>query len=188
MATMAMEQRKRIHPHKFTLWVAIASILMMFAGLTSAYIVKRNQANWFTFDLPKVLWYSTVVIIVSSVTIWMAERQFKQREMMAYRRLLTVTFLLGLLFVALQVIGFTTMWKNGLTLQKNVSISFLYIIVGLHAVHVLGGVVALMVMFAKAFSRKVRNYNSVPVEVMSTYWHFVDILWIYLLVFLLMIR
>ena len=185
---MAMEQRKRIHPHKFTLWVAIASILMMFAGLTSAYIVKRNQANWFTFELPKVLWYSTAAIIASSITMWIAERKFKQREMQSYRTFITVTFLLGLLFIALQVIGFLTLTKSGLPLQKNVSVSFLYVIVGLHAVHVLGGVVALMVIFIKAFSRKVRTYNIVPVEVMSTYWHFVDILWIYLLVFLMMIR
>jgi cytochrome c oxidase subunit III len=161
---------------------------MMFAGLTSAYIVKRNQANWFTFELPQVLWYSTAAIVASSVTMWIAERKFKQREMQAYRTFITVTFLLGLLFVALQTLGFITLTKSGLTLQKNVSVSFLYVIVGLHALHVLGGVIALMIMFLKAFSRKVRTYNTVPVEVMSTYWHFVDILWIYLLVFLLMIR
>ncbi len=188
MSTVVMEQRKKIHPHKFTLWVAIASILMMFAGLTSAYIVKRNQVNWFSFEIPLAFWYSTAVILLSSVTIWLAERKFKKREMAAYRGLLTATFILGLLFILLQVIGFITLAKSGLTLQKNVSISFLYVIVGLHAVHVIGGVVALLVIFAKAFSKSVRSYNTVPVEVMSTYWHFVDFLWIYLLVFLLMVR
>ena len=188
MDTVIMTQQKRIHPHKFTLWVGIASILMMFAGFTSAYIVKRNQANWFSFELPKVLWYSTAVIIISSITMMLAERRFKNREMQAYRGLITATFLLGILFVALQVIGFVTLSKNGLPLQKNVSVSFLYIIVGVHAVHVLGGIIALMVIFLRAFSSKIRNYNAVPVEVMSTYWHFVDFLWIYLLIFLLMIR
>ncbi|MFT3681926.1 MAG: heme-copper oxidase subunit III [Ferruginibacter sp.] len=188
MGVTVMEQRRKIHPHKFTLWVAIASMLMMFAGFTSAYIVKRNQAGWFTFEIPTVLWYSTAVIILSSITMWMAERKFKQREMQAYRGLLTATFLLGLLFVALQTIGFVSLTKNGLPLQKSVSVSFLYIIVGVHALHVVGGIIAMLVIFIKAFSRKVRTYNIVPVEVMSTYWHFVDILWIYLLVFLLMIR
>ena len=187
MAIMAMEQRKRIHPHKFTLWVAIGSMLMMFMGFTSAYIIKRNQANWFTFELPKVLWYSTAVIIISSVTMWLAEKKFKQREMQAYKGLITVTFLLGLLFLALQVVGFFSLYSQGLTLQRN-SVAFLIVIAGAHAAHVLGGVIALMVIFIKAFSRKIRTYNAVPVEVMSTYWHFVDILWIYLLVFLLMIR
>ena len=85
MSTVVMEQRKRIHPHKFTLWVGIASIVMMFAGLTSAYIVKRNQANWVTFDLPVMFWYSTAIIIISSLTLYMSHQAFKQREMAKYR-------------------------------------------------------------------------------------------------------
>jgi cytochrome c oxidase subunit 3 len=188
MSTVAMEQRKKIHPHKFTLWVAIASLLMMFAGLTSAYIVKRNQANWMSFELPLAFWYSTAIMIASSITMWLAQRRFKNRDVPAYRKLITVTVVLGLLFVVLQAVGFYTLTKNGLPFNKNVSIDFLYVIVGLHAAHVVGGVIALVVMFAKAFSRSVRNYNIVPVEVMATYWHFVDFLWIYLLIFLLMIR
>ena len=188
MNTVVMEQRKRIHPHKFTLWVGIASIIMMFAGLTSAYIVKRNQVNWTTFELPAMFWYSTAVIIISSVTLVMARNSFKHREMGKYRRLVVTTLLLGVLFVALQVFGFISLWENGITLKGNVSFSFLYVIVGLHAVHVIGGIIALIVLFAKAFSSKVRTYNIVPIEVISTYWHFVDVLWIYLLIFLLMIR
>jgi len=188
MSTVVMEQRKKIHPHKFTLWVAIASILMMFAGLTSAYIVKRNQVNWLSFELPLAFWYSTAAMIASSITMWLAQKKFKSREVPAYRSLITATFVLGLVFVALQVIGFVTLAKNGLPMQKNVAVSFLYVIVALHGAHVIGGLVALLVMFVKAFSRSVRNYNAVPVEVMATYWHFVDFLWIYLLVFLLAIR
>ena len=183
-----MEQRKKIHPHKFTLWVAIASILMMFAGLTSAYIVRRNMANWVTFELPIAFWYSTAVIIASSITVWLAQQKFKNREMSAYRSLITATFILGLLFVALQIVGFVGLAKVGLALGRNPSVDFLYVIVGLHALHVIGGLVALLVIFIKAFSKSVRSYNSVPVEVMATYWHFVDFLWIYLLIFLLMIR
>jgi cytochrome c oxidase subunit III len=184
----AMQQQKRIHPHKFIMWIAIGSILMMFFGFTSAYIVKRNQANWFSFQLPLVFWYSTAAIILSSITIWLAEKRFKQRQMAQYRGLITATFILGILFVVLQVIGFASMTKNGLPLQKNVSVSFLYVIVGVHALHVVGGIIALMVLFAKAFSSKIKNYDIVPVQVMGTYWHFVDFLWIYLLIFLLAIR
>ena len=188
MNTVVMEQRKRIHPHKFTLWVGVASIIMMFAGLTSAYIVKRNQANWTSFELPVMFWYSTAVIVMSSVTLLMAHSAFRKREMAKYRNLVVITLLLGMLFITLQIFGFVQLWENGMTLQKNVSFSFLYVIVGLHALHVIGGVIALIVLFAKAFSSKVRSYNIVPIEVISTYWHFVDVLWIYLLVFLLMIR
>jgi len=188
MSTVAMEQRKKIHPHKFTLWVGIGSLLMMFAGLTSAYIVKRNQANWQTFDLPQFFWYSTAAIIVSSVTIILAERAFKQREMKKYRNLLVATLVLGVLFIVFQLLGFQQLWAKQVTLTGNVSYSFMYVIVLLHAAHVVGGLVALLVLFAKAFSKKTRTYNSVPVELVSTYWHFVDILWIYLLLFLIMIR
>ncbi|MEO5892713.1 MAG: heme-copper oxidase subunit III [Ferruginibacter sp.] len=188
MSTVVMEQRKRIHPHKFTLWVGVASIVMMFAGLTSAYIVKRNQANWVTFELPVMFWYSTVVIIISSVTLYLSHQAFKQREMSRYRTLVVTTLLLGIVFVLMQGIGFNQLWEKGFTLKKNVSFSFLYVIVGLHALHVIGGVIALIVLFAKAFSGRVRNYDIVPLEVISTYWHFVDALWIYLLIFLLMIR
>ena len=188
MELVMTEQRKKIHPHKFTLWIAIGSITMMFAGLTSAYIIKRNQPNWFEFDLPVTFWYSTAVIVASSVTIWLAVRAFREKAMAKYRQMLMATFFLGILFIGLQVTGFVQLWKQGITLTKNVSISFLYPIIGLHAVHVIGGVIALLIMFLKAFSRKQKTYSAVPVELISTYWHFVDLLWIYLLFFLLMIR
>ncbi len=188
MATVAMEKKQRLHPHKFTLWVGIASILMMFAGLTSAYIVKRNQVNWQTFDLPIAFWYSSAIVLLSSGTMILALRSFKEREMSKYRMLMASTMILGVIFIALQILGFQQLWHKGITLQGNVSYSFLYIIVGLHALHVLGGVIALIVMSLLAFSTKKRSYSSIPVEVMSTYWHFVDILWLYLLVFLLMIK
>ena len=188
MSTVAIEQRKKIHPHKFTLWVGSGSLLMMFAGLTSAYIVKRNQANWQTFDLPQFFWYSTVAILLSSATIFLAEKAFKRREMKKYRSLVIVTLVLGALFITFQVLGFQQLWAKQITLTANVSYSFMYVIVSLHAAHVVGGLIALLVLFAKAFSTKTRTYDSIPVELVSTYWHFVDILWIYLLLFLIMIR
>lgn len=181
-------QRNKMHPHKFTLWVGIGSIVMMFAGLTSAYIVKRNQAGWVGYELPKAFWYSTLFILLSSVSVHLAVKAFKKREMLRYRNLLLFTLALGVLFIATQYIGFSEFWKIGNTLQANVSFSFLYVIVGLHALHVAGGIIALLFMTLKTFSRKKRIYSTVPAELMATYWHFVDILWVYLLVFLMMIR
>ena len=188
MSIVVMEQRKKIHPHKFTLWVGLGSIVMMFAGLTSAYIVKRNQANWTSFELPVLFWYSTAVIIASSAVLYFSSRAFSTREMAKYRTGVSVTVLLGVLFIVLQVMGFQQLWAKGITLQANVSYSFLYVIVGLHAAHIIGGIVALLILYANAFSKKIKNYDSVPVELVSTYWHFVGILWVYLLIFLLMIR
>ena len=179
-------ERNRIHPHKFTLWVAMGSIIMMFAGLTSAYVVKRNQSNWQEFKLPSVFWISTLAILISSVTIHLAVKSFKAREMGRYKTMITATLVLGLLFAALQIAGFNALHKEGiqiLGIGSNASASFLGIITGLHILHVLGGVIALTVVFIRAFSIKNKQYSSIPVEIVSTYWHFVDVLWIYLFIF-----
>jgi cytochrome c oxidase subunit 3 len=181
------QQRKRIHPHKFTLWVAIGSIIMMFAGLTSAYIVKSNQSAWQSIEMPKVFWFSTGTIVLSSLLMQMALRSFKQRDMNRYRLLIAATFVLGVVFVILQWIGFSQLWNEGVQFKgSSGGGQFLYVIAGLHAVHVLGGVIALMIMFIKSFFGTTKLYGSVPVEMMATYWHFVDVLWIYLLVFFIL--
>jgi cytochrome c oxidase subunit III len=182
------EQRKKIHPHKFTLWVGLGSIIMMFAGLTSAYIVKRQQPGWTTFDIPRAFWYSTGVILVSSLTVQMALKAFSEREMIRYRNLITLTAMLGTLFVILQWVGFRHIWNSGVTLKGSGAGQFLYVIAGLHALHVLGGIVALFIMLIKAFGSRIRSYNRVPVELMSTYWHFVDLLWLYLFIFFICIN
>jgi len=182
------DQRKKIHPHKFTLWVALGSIIMMFAGLTSAYIVKRNMGAWTSFPFPRAFWYSTAVILLSSLTVQMALRAFKEREMQRYRNQITATAVLGVLFVCLQWIGFRSIWNSGITLHGSGAGQFLYVIAGLHALHVLAGVVALIVMFIRAYSARIRNYDSTPVELMSTYWHFVDLLWLYLFFFFMSIN
>jgi cytochrome c oxidase subunit 3 len=187
MNTVSLEQKKRMHPHKFTLWVAIGSIVMMFAGLTSAFIVKSNQTNWVPVDIPVVFWLSTAVIIGSSLTVQMALRSFKQRGMQEYRLLIGLTLLLGIAFVVLQWMGFQQLWEQNITFKGGGAGQFLYVIFGLHAIHVLGGVVTLFVMFIKAFVGKTKLYSSVPVEVAATYWHFVDLLWLYLLIFFLVI-
>ena len=178
---------KKIHPHKFTMWVAIASIVMMFAGLTSAFIVKSNQVGWKTIDMPKIFWMSTLAIIASSITLQMALRSFKQREMSKYRLFMGFTLVLGVLFVFLQWEGFQQLWAQKITFKGSGAGQFLYVIFGLHALHVIAGVISLIIIFIKAFVGKVKLYSSVPVEVMATYWHFVDLLWIYLLVFFIII-
>ncbi|MBK5269858.1 MAG: cytochrome c oxidase subunit 3 [Bacteroidia bacterium] len=160
---------------------------MMFAGLTSAFIVKSNQAGWQEITVPKVFWISTTVIIISSIAIQMALRSFKHREMNQYRLLIGLTLLLGSVFVFLQWMGFQELWAQNITFKGSGAGQFLYVIFGLHALHVIGGVITLIVMFIRAFFGKTKLYSSVPVEVAATYWHFVDILWIYLLVFFIVI-
>jgi len=186
MAAMASPERRRMHPHKFVLWVALGSIIMMFAGLTSAYIVRRNQANWLEFSLPPVFWYSTAVILFSSLTMHLALKAFKARLMARYKTLITITALLGVLFATLQGFGFYYLKGHGVLLigqGSNPAASFIAVITGLHVLHVLGGVIALLVIFIRAYSARVKSYNVTRVELVSTYWHFVDVLWIYLFIF-----
>ena len=187
MATIVSNERKRIHPHKFTLWVAMGSIIMMFAGLTSAYLVRRAQANWLSFQLPPVFWISTLVILVSSLTIHLSLKSFKARAMSRYRLLITITAALGVVFAVLQYSGFNYLYSHGVQVfgeGSNPAASFLGVIIGLHALHVIGGVIALLVIFFNAYRIKIKSYNATPIEIVSTYWHFVDILWIYLFIFL----
>lgn len=186
MATVSEQQRRKIHPHKFALWVAMASILMMFAGFTSAYIVKSNDANWLEFSLPPVFWYSTVVILLSSVTVHLAMLAFRARNMARYRSLITLTSILGVAFIILQWSGFSYLQRHGVHLigsYSNASASFLGVITGVHMLHVLGGIIVLAVMLVRAYNSRKKNYSSIGIEVASTYWHFVDAIWLYLFIF-----
>jgi cytochrome c oxidase subunit 3 len=186
MSEVISEQKRKIHPHKFTLWVAIGSILMMFAGLTSAYIVKRSQASWLMIEIPMMFWYSTATILASSVTVQLALKALKKREMINYKRLLVVTAVLGVLFIVLQIAGFRQFAAQDIRLVgagSNASYSFLLAISGLHGIHVLGGVVALAVTVIRALNSSTKSYSTVPLEIVATYWHFVDALWIYLFIF-----
>jgi cytochrome c oxidase subunit 3 len=108
--------------------------------------------------------------------------------MSSYKQLITLTALLGIAFAVCQVIGFSEMKNHGLTLDSTVSASFIYVIVGAHILHVLGGVIVLLILFARAYRTRIRTYSAVPIEVASTYWHFVDGLWIYLLIFFSLAR
>jgi cytochrome c oxidase subunit 3 len=187
MEQVMTQKNQKMHPHKFTLWVAMGSITMMFAGFTSAYIVKSNMAGWEPVQMPSIFYLSTLLILASSGTIFLAKKQFQQREMSKYRLLVTATAVLGLLFTITQYWGFAELWGQKVTFSESVAGSFFYIISGVHALHVLGGVIALLVIFFRAFSSKTRYYSTTPIEVVSIYWHFVDVLWLYLFVFFILV-
>lgn len=193
-------QRKKIHPQKFAMWVAIASIAMMFAGFTSGYMVRKAQDNWRIFHMPAIFWASTVCIILSSITLMMGVKAFKNRRMQQYRLLLTSTLLLGVLFGVCQAFGFYQLYHQPqvinisgtigqgmmpVRVDGNPSESFLFIITGMHLLHIVGGIVALLFVFFRAYRVRVKEYNATGLEIVATYWHFVDILWIYLFVFFL---
>lgn len=195
---VVMKERRRIHPQKFMMWVAMASMSMAFAGLTSGYMVREAQGNWRYYHLPPVFTYSTVVIAISSLTMFLGIKAFKKREMPKFQVLITTTLLLGILFGVLQYAGFYQLYHqlqqvriNGQVLNEsstvqlngNPSESFLFIIAGLHLLHLAGGIVALLFVFFRTFRKHVKTYNATGLEIAGTYWHFVDALWIYLFVF-----
>lgn len=179
--------KKKIHPQKFALWIAMASIAMMFAGLTSGYIVRKAQGNWRQYEMPVVFWISTLVILLSSVTIVLGLRAFKNREIPKYRFLITTTLFLGILFGVLQYVGFYQLYHlpQPVRVDGNPSESFLFIIAGLHLLHIAGGIIALAIVFLRAYRVHVKVYKSTGLEIVANYWHFVDLLWIYLFVFFL---
>jgi cytochrome c oxidase subunit III len=183
--TIGTTERKKIHPHKFALWIAMASIIMMFAGLTSAYIVRHAQGNWKLYELPGLFNISTAVIIISSITMHLGLKAFKKREMPRFKMLIIGTLVLGTLFMLLQYLAFNQLYADNIRVDGNPSESFLFIIAGLHLLHIAGGIIALLIVFFRAFRTRVKVYNATGLEIVATYWHFVDVLWIYLFVFFL---
>ena len=181
-------RRNKIHPWKFALWLGCASMTMMFAAWTSAYLVRQAAGNWLEFKLPNIFFVSTAVILVSSATLQMSFINFKKGNEYLYKSLLLVTVLLGLLFIGLQYEGWNQMQKIGVPLTKNPSGDFIYVLTGFHAAHVLAGIGVLVVAMAHAF---VLQFKPTPkrqlrFELTITFWHFVDFLWLYILVFLIM--
>lgn len=179
------ETRSKLHPQKFGLWIGLASIVMMFAGWTSAYLVRQAGGNWLEFKMPTVFFTSTIVILISSVFLHLSYKAFLKENTIVYRSFLLVSFILGIAFVVLQYQGWTSLKEIGVTLTENPSGSFIYVISGMHVVHVLGGIVVLFVALLHAFGlpHKVTQKRKLRFEMTYTYWHFVDFLWLYLIMF-----
>ena len=182
--------RSRINPQLFGLWIALGSIIMMFGAFTSAYIVRQAAGNWLEFRLPDLFIFSTVVILLSSVSIQISYNAYKKQKERTYKLGLVVSLILGLTFLVLQYNGWMALFNMGVDMKINPSGSFLYVITGVHAAHILGGIAALIVALLHAFSlpfyysKQRKNRFQLVVH----YWHFVDVLWVYLFVFLLMTR
>lgn len=180
-------RRNKIHPMKFALYAGIAGMVMLFAGFTSAYIVRQAAGNWLEFQLPNIFYLNTAVILLSSLTLQGSYHFFKKGNESLYKGLMIVTFFLGVAFLILQYYGWTDLMGLGVDLGRNPSGDFIYVISGTHAAHVLGGIGALFVALSHAFGikYKVTPRRKLRFELTLTYWHFVDFLWLYLIGFFL---
>ncbi len=173
-----------MNPKKFGMWLFIASVTMLFMALMSAYIVRRAEGNWVFYELPKIFGYSTIIVILSSVCLQLA--YFYRVNVTRANNLIVATFLLGIVFLAMQSLGMYQLLKEGHHFTGgNVSESFFFIFPWLHGLHILGGLVYLIIVF---ITLRKGSFNKVQMEMCTTYWHFLGLLWLYLFVFLTLLR
>lgn len=178
-----------INPKKFVLWLLIVASVMLFAGFTSAYIVRRGEGNWEIFSLPSMFAINTVMIILSSVFIQLSYSAAKQNKSAMISTYLTLAFLLGVGFCAGQWYGWKELVANNVFFAfSNPSNSFVYVISGVHLFHVLGGLVFVAIMLIQSFRAKINSTALLYLNMCITYWHFIGILWIYLYLFLYLYR
>ncbi len=178
---------RRIHPKKFALWTGIVSMLMLFSAFTSAYIVRKAAGDWLYFPIADEFKISTAVIICSSVVLHIAYLAFVNRSYKLYQGLLTLGFFMGIAFVALQYQGWLSLNEIGINIKSNQSSSFFVLIVGVHALHVMGGITALMISWIYALKKSTLQWSErgqLRLELTFTYWHVVDVLWIYVFLFI----
>jgi len=177
-------RKSTIPTAKILLWLAMASMVMLFAGLTSACIVRQAEGNWVYFDMPVMFTVSTGLIAVSSIFMqWAVVASRNDRPVQIKVSLITVLGL-GLSFIFTQFLAWNMLVHQGIFLVGNPSGSFLYIISGLHLLHLAGGILYLLYVITRAIMDKINSKNYLAVQLCATYWHFLGALWIYLFVFL----
>ncbi len=178
-----------INSKKMILWLFIVTIVMLFAAFTSAYIVRKADGEWLLFSLPAVFAYSTGMIMLSSVTMQWAYRLLKKDQVQKAKVFVGLTFLLGFAFLCVQYVGlFDVLVSMNVFLggeSSNPAGSFVYILLGVHAFHLVTGLIYILIVLSMLFKGQITKEKSLQFELCTTYWHFLDLLWIYLFVFLL---
>lgn len=180
------EIQDRERNSKFLLGLGIASMVMVFAALTSAFIVREGQKKWFDFELPQIFWYSTAVLLLSSITVNSARFAASKGKISRAGFWLLLTLALGSAFSLMQVEGWKQLADQGIRFvdPENISGSFFIVITGTHLAHLLAGLISLFYTAVKAFRGKYSKDNYVGIKLTGIFWHFLDALWLYLFVFL----
>jgi len=194
MDRLAVDEELRVAKRKSAkpmLWVSMISMVMFFAGLTSAYVISMQREDWVSFDLPPAFYISTVLIVLSSVTIFFSQKLLKKDNLSLSFLLLIATFLLGLGFVWFQYVGFNELKASGLFFtgpESTVSTSFIIGITFMHVIHLIAGIIVLLVVIYNHYKKKYSSADTLGFELGAIFWHFVDVLWIYLFFFFYFIR
>jgi cytochrome c oxidase subunit III len=181
-----VEQPIAMHPKKFALWLFMVTVVMVFAALTSAYIVRQAEGNWFEFTLPDIFYYTTGILILSSLSLHWSYVSAKRDNLRQLKTGMLITVILGLGFLIGQWYSWVALVDKDVYFVGNPSGSFLYVFTGLHAIHLISGVIFLIIVLISSYRYKVHSQEMVPMEMCATYWHFLGGLWIYLFMFLLL--
>ena len=175
-----------MNPQKFALWLFMLSVLMIFAALTSAYIVKKAEGNWLIITFPEMFQLTSVFIILSSISMHFAYLAAKRNNLFNIRLGLAITGVLAVAFAVGQYLAWGQLVDQDVFFVGNPAGSFIYVLTGLHVAHLLGGLIFLTVVLVKAFSYKVHSKSLLSIELCTTYWHFLGGLWLYLYIFLVL--
>ena len=191
--THGTEKEKIGRAKKTMLWFAMISMTMTFAGLTSAYVVSSSRPDWLKdFELPPMLLWSTIAILISSVTIHLAKNAIQKGDNKQGMFLLVASMILGIAFVVFQLQGFSYMTNefgyNFTGPTSNVVISFIYILVALHMAHLFSGFIVLLVVIYNHYKQRYSNGQTLGLELGVMFWHFLDFLWVYLFLFFYFVR
>lgn len=173
-----------MNPRKFIMWLFVVSIIMLFAAMTSAYLVRRAEGNWLEYDIPSIFTYSSVVLVISSLTMHWAYLAAKKDNFGNLKIAITITFVLGAVFLYMQFQGWVELVKENVFFVGNPAGSFMYIFTGLHGFHLISGLIVLVVALIAAFRLRIHATSLNQIEIAAAYWHFLDILWLYLFFFL----
>ena len=178
-----------VQRYRLGVWIGMGGITMFFAALTSAMVVRQGlSGDWQPFSLPPVLYLSTLVLLMSSFAIERSRREMRKNSQDGLRRWVNVTSLLGLAFLTCQVVGWQELVGRGIYLASNPANSFYYVLTAGHGLHLLGGIAALGYIWARTRSAGAWPTREAAVEAAALYWHFLDVLWIYILGLLLFWR
>jgi cytochrome c oxidase subunit 3 len=190
--TQGTAKEKQERSKKMMLWFGIVSLIMGFAGWTSAYIVSSKREDWLdNIDLPQAFFISTVLIIISSVTYILAKRAAKQNRQKQVTNYLLITLILGISFIVLQFVGFSQMLESGYYFTgptSNIKMSYIFLIAFVHILHVVAGLISLLVVITQQLRKKYSPENILGLELGATFWHFLDILWVYLILFMFFVK
>jgi cytochrome c oxidase subunit 3 len=177
-----------MNPKKFALWLFMVSVVMIFAALTSAYIVRQAEGNWLIFELPQLFWITTGIILVSSISMHTAYLAAKRDNLEMVKVATVITTIFGLAFLVGQYLAWGALVEANVYFVGNPAGSFVYVLSGLHGLHIIGGIVFLLILVRATFAYKVHSKNLSLIEMCTTYWHFLGGLWLYLFIFLLLNR